>query len=359
MREELAKGFSTYVATRRSRIVGFIAIYKDEVTDVFVACGFQGQGIGKQLLNFAKAEKPDGFWLETLAENLGARRFYEREGLRHVRSRPNRRPGYRVVRYEWQPHILLKSKRYAKTILSSPNAGRSEREALRVGDCHAPLNGKRTSVRADIKMRRQDKWGGRAFVATIVLSLSVILGGCFVSRPPALAASDLARPPDLVGDYTQTVLGGSSGQSTVRVTAAGDGSYRLTTLSASRSGPSNPETFRLLALGERSYLFIYDGRNSGGQTERVIYQSLVQEQDGAWLLSDMKLEPGVSNIELGFITENLQLAARADRGTVEVLGRLTAESLREFFTDFGVATTMTDTPSRRYVRTPPREGVAQ
>jgi hypothetical protein len=187
----------------------------------------------------------------------------------------------------------------------------------------------------------------RFSIATAVLSVSVVLGGCFVgSRPPTLTVNDLARPPGLAGEYTQTILGGSSGQSTVRLTAVDDGSYRLTAL----SGTSNPETFRLLALGERSYLLIHDERNGGGQVQRVIYQSLVQEQDDAWLLSNMTLEPDVTNIDLGVVTENLTLAAKVDRGTVEVFGRLTAESLREFFTDVGVATAMTDTPSRRFRR---------
>ena len=190
----------------------------------------------------------------------------------------------------------------------------------------------------------------RAWFVTTVLSLSVILGGCFVvSKPPTLTVSDLARPPGLAGEYTQTILTGNAPTSTVRVTAVDHGSYRLTVLSA--NGASGTETFRLLALGERSYLLIYDERNSAGQGQRVIYQSLVQEQDGAWLLSDMKLERDVTNIDLGFITENLKLAAKSDRGTIEVSGRLTAESLREFFTDVGVAIAMTETPSRRYVRT--------
>lgn len=163
--------------------------------------------------------------------------------------------------------------------------------------------------------------------------------------------NDLARPPDLAGEYTQTMLTGNAQSSTIRVTAVGDGSYRLTTLFANgRSGTSNPETFRLLALGERSYLLIHDEKNSVGQAPRVTYQSLVQEPDGAWLLSDMKVEPDVTNIDLGFITENLKLAAKVDRGTVEVSGRLTADSLREFFTDAGVAIAMAETPSRRFRR---------
>ena len=82
--------------------MGFVGIYKNEVTDVFVASGFQGHGIGKQLLDFAKTERSHGFWLTTLAENVGARRFYEREGLKHIKTRPHRRPGYRVAHYQWQ-----------------------------------------------------------------------------------------------------------------------------------------------------------------------------------------------------------------------------------------------------------------
>ena len=190
----------------------------------------------------------------------------------------------------------------------------------------------------------------RASIATIVLSLSVVLCG-FVSKPPTFTVSELARPPDLAGEYTQTVLTGNGETTTVRLTAIDDGSYRLTAPFA--NGTSNTETFRLLALGERSYLLIYDERNSAGQPQRVIYQSLVQETDGSWLLNDMKLEPGVTNIDLGFITENLKVGAKVDRGTVEVFGRLSAEFLREFFTDVGVATAMTETPSRRFKRRSP------
>jgi ribosomal protein S18 acetylase RimI-like enzyme len=89
---ELAGGV-TYVATIRFRIVGFIVFHGNEVGELFVAPTFQRQGIGKQLLDFAKQKKPDGLWLTTLAQNTGARRFYEREGLSLTKTAVGRRPG--------------------------------------------------------------------------------------------------------------------------------------------------------------------------------------------------------------------------------------------------------------------------
>jgi len=44
-----------------------------------------GRGIGSALLDHAKHRRPAGFSLWTFQENEGARRFYERHGLRVIR----------------------------------------------------------------------------------------------------------------------------------------------------------------------------------------------------------------------------------------------------------------------------------
>jgi ribosomal protein S18 acetylase RimI-like enzyme len=44
-----------------------------------------GRGIGSALLDQAKTRRPDGFRLWTFQQNEGARRFYERHGLRVIR----------------------------------------------------------------------------------------------------------------------------------------------------------------------------------------------------------------------------------------------------------------------------------
>ena len=61
-RPEIAKG-ATHVATMGNRIVAFVMFQGNEIADLFIAPAFQGQGIGKQLLDFAKAKHPDGLWL--------------------------------------------------------------------------------------------------------------------------------------------------------------------------------------------------------------------------------------------------------------------------------------------------------
>jgi putative acetyltransferase len=94
---------TAHVAVLRSRIVGFVTFRENEIPALFVAPAFQGQGIGKQLLDFAKAKHAGGLWLTTLAPNTDARRFYEREGLTLRVTRAGRRPGYRICWYDWRP----------------------------------------------------------------------------------------------------------------------------------------------------------------------------------------------------------------------------------------------------------------
>jgi ribosomal protein S18 acetylase RimI-like enzyme len=67
---------------------------------------FQNRGFGKALVDFAKAEIADGFWLTTTATNADAQRFYEREGLIHKGDAPH--PQYPEAlrsRYEWTPKV--------------------------------------------------------------------------------------------------------------------------------------------------------------------------------------------------------------------------------------------------------------
>jgi ribosomal protein S18 acetylase RimI-like enzyme len=99
---ELPKG-AAHVATIWTRIVGLITFRENEIPNLFVAPAFQGQGIGRQLLDFAKAQHAGGLWLTTLAQNTNARRFYEREGLTLRVTRVGRRPGYRICWYDWRP----------------------------------------------------------------------------------------------------------------------------------------------------------------------------------------------------------------------------------------------------------------
>jgi GNAT superfamily N-acetyltransferase len=97
----MADGWQVHVARNGAMAVGFLALKRDALDQLFVAPAWQGQGIGKILLDHAKAARPGGFWLSTPAEGR-AEGFYRREGL--MRGETGRhRFGHVIVRYDWRP----------------------------------------------------------------------------------------------------------------------------------------------------------------------------------------------------------------------------------------------------------------
>lgn len=69
----------------RDQVVGFMAQDDQEVSCLYVANSAQGQGVGKALLDHAKAQV-DRLELWTFQTNEGARRFYAREGFAELRE---------------------------------------------------------------------------------------------------------------------------------------------------------------------------------------------------------------------------------------------------------------------------------
>lgn len=99
--KELAKGWMVDVATCGSDIAGFVAIHGHCLEQLFIAPAFQGQRIGKQLLDHAKAQMPAGFHLTT-ARDSRAGKFYEREGLAPGAETVHPTFGHRVIEYHWR-----------------------------------------------------------------------------------------------------------------------------------------------------------------------------------------------------------------------------------------------------------------
>ena len=98
--QEIAAGWDVHVAMVDSELVGFLALKGDQLDQLFIEPAWQGQGIGKRLLDFVKAERPAGFWLVTAAESR-APRFYEREGLVRGTISVHPRFAHAMVRYDW------------------------------------------------------------------------------------------------------------------------------------------------------------------------------------------------------------------------------------------------------------------
>ena len=72
---------SSYIWIDRDEILGWVDVSGDDLDQLYVRRGRTGQGIGRQLLEFAKAASPGRLVLYTFQVNEGARRFYRREGF--------------------------------------------------------------------------------------------------------------------------------------------------------------------------------------------------------------------------------------------------------------------------------------
>jgi ribosomal protein S18 acetylase RimI-like enzyme len=70
---------------KEGAILGFIVLGDATVEYLYVEPEMTGRGIGSALLKYAKERLSHGFSLWTFQENDGARRFYERHGLRIIR----------------------------------------------------------------------------------------------------------------------------------------------------------------------------------------------------------------------------------------------------------------------------------
>jgi GNAT superfamily N-acetyltransferase len=93
------------IADVDGRPAGFAALDADLLGHLYVHPDLQRRGIGDVLLARVKELRPRGFQLWVFQRNTGARRFYERQGLRLVKltdgsGNEEREPD---ALYEWRP----------------------------------------------------------------------------------------------------------------------------------------------------------------------------------------------------------------------------------------------------------------
>ena len=94
-----------WIAEEDGAVLGLAAIHGDELSHLYVRPQDQHGGVGGALLDLVKRERPDGFTLWVFQQNEGARRFYERHGLRLVRETDGSENEERTpdALYEWRP----------------------------------------------------------------------------------------------------------------------------------------------------------------------------------------------------------------------------------------------------------------
>ncbi len=69
-----------YVFDKESGVAGFYALFETSLAAIFVANKWQGQGIGKQLLSHAKAQRA-GLNLTVYQQNQASYQFYLSQGF--------------------------------------------------------------------------------------------------------------------------------------------------------------------------------------------------------------------------------------------------------------------------------------
>jgi ribosomal protein S18 acetylase RimI-like enzyme len=80
-RNEMMARYRIQVARAGGQLLGFCAASDDSVAQLYVRVGHHRQGIGKALLDWAKAGSGGSLWLYTFAQNTRARAFYESQGF--------------------------------------------------------------------------------------------------------------------------------------------------------------------------------------------------------------------------------------------------------------------------------------
>jgi GNAT superfamily N-acetyltransferase len=96
----------TWLAEADGATVAVLVLDGDEVDQLYVDPGWQGRGIGSELLRLAQERRAGGLALWTFQSNLAARRFYERHGFVAVgwtdgSANEEHAPD---VRYAWGDH---------------------------------------------------------------------------------------------------------------------------------------------------------------------------------------------------------------------------------------------------------------
>jgi ribosomal protein S18 acetylase RimI-like enzyme len=103
-REKLCPRCDIWLAEKKRRLVGFLAIQGSYVDRLYVLPNFQRVGVGTALIEHAMTLSPRGLELHTHQKNTAAHNFYEKHGFVAVRfgvsPPPENEPD---VEYQWRP----------------------------------------------------------------------------------------------------------------------------------------------------------------------------------------------------------------------------------------------------------------
>ena len=104
VRDEIAKGWSLFVADDRGTLAAMLALQPSEnyLDQLFVAPSYQGNDLGRALLAFTRTQLPDEIYLRCVRENEKAWRWYEREGFVFEKEEVAAATGFMMKCYRWR-----------------------------------------------------------------------------------------------------------------------------------------------------------------------------------------------------------------------------------------------------------------
>ena len=102
--EVLIRQRETWIATIAGDGVGMMTLHGDWIDQLYVYPTMTRNGVGTQLLDVAKRERPDGLQLWTFRSNAPAQLFYEKHGFVAIEETDGHRNEDRApdVRYSWR-----------------------------------------------------------------------------------------------------------------------------------------------------------------------------------------------------------------------------------------------------------------
>ena len=90
------------LALLEEQLVGFVAASPEAVPQLYVRVGFQRQGIGTRMLEWAKNQSAGTLWLYTFQRNHRACTFYEHNGFAAVARGFEPMWQLEDVKYQWE-----------------------------------------------------------------------------------------------------------------------------------------------------------------------------------------------------------------------------------------------------------------
>lgn len=100
MRNIYIPASEVYVYEIESKLVGFYALHDNNLAAIFVCPELQGKGIGKQLLNHAKAQR-EVLSLCVYKENLATYQFYLSQGFIVASEKLDEHTGHSEYAMSW------------------------------------------------------------------------------------------------------------------------------------------------------------------------------------------------------------------------------------------------------------------